>query len=254
MSTLYLPNELHDYINASPIYHITMPSKGPVKMNFGQVDYICTQAPLENTCGDFWRMIVENNVGIIVMLNKITNDVTPKCARYWPNRMHDRILYQSGSMNFQVKWTGRNSQPAYDERDFSVNRDGHGMRKHHVRQLAFVNWPDQGVPNTEEFNIMLNEYKELKAVSKTGSLTLVHCKTGIGRSGTFIAADILRRHLDEKCKVIDIPGVILQLRRCRPGMIRSSTDTQMINRSPLQLIQTAHSIELIANIAATNVL
>ncbi|KAA3677054.1 uncharacterized protein DEA37_0013386 [Paragonimus westermani] len=46
-------------------------------------------------------------------------------------------------------------------------------------------------------------------------------RAGIGRSGTFITADILRRHLEKKGKIIDLPGVILQLRRCRPGMIQS---------------------------------
>ncbi|KAF7260318.1 hypothetical protein EG68_02405 [Paragonimus skrjabini miyazakii] len=154
--------------------------------------------------------------------------------------MHDRILYQSGSMKFQVKWTDRNSQPTFDERDFSVYRDGHGIRKHHVRQLAFANWPDQGVPNMEEFSALLNEYKELKAASKSGSHTLVHCKTGIGRSGTFIVADILRRHLEKKCKVIDLPGVILQLRRCRPGMIRSPpspvTEARQTNRAGVSCV------------------
>ncbi|KAF6774983.1 hypothetical protein AHF37_05626, partial [Paragonimus kellicotti] len=46
-------------------------------------------------------------------------------------------------------------------------------------------------------------------------------RAGIGRSGTFVVADILRRQLENKCNAIDLPGIILQLRRCRQGMVES---------------------------------
>lgn len=33
--------------------------------------YILTQAPLDNTIGDFWRMISQYNIGTVVMLNNL---------------------------------------------------------------------------------------------------------------------------------------------------------------------------------------
>ncbi|KAF8566951.1 hypothetical protein P879_07559 [Paragonimus westermani] len=218
-----LPNETQDYINASPIHRITMPNEGPVQLDFDQMDYICAQAPLHTTCGDFWRMIVENNVGIIVTLVRLTENDIPGCALYWPERLGEQIVYTSGSVGFTVELKREISQIGYDEREFIVESDqpADNKRKLHVLQLAMHGWLDMGVPNVELFNEVLCKYKELKNVSRPGSLTLVHCKAGIGRSGTFVVADILRRQLENKCDVIDLPGIILQLRRCRQGMVES---------------------------------
>ena len=33
--------------------------------------YILTQAPLDNTIGDFWRMVSQYNIGTVVMLNNL---------------------------------------------------------------------------------------------------------------------------------------------------------------------------------------
>ncbi|VDP83187.1 unnamed protein product, partial [Schistosoma mattheei] len=62
----------HDYVNASFIYEIipcTSVHTHPV-LNRNKIEYIASQAPLESTVGDFWRMILDQNITIIVMLTK----------------------------------------------------------------------------------------------------------------------------------------------------------------------------------------
>lgn len=49
-----------DYINASPL-----------NISFANSDYILTQGPLPNTSDDFWQMVYEQNVSIVIMLSKI---------------------------------------------------------------------------------------------------------------------------------------------------------------------------------------
>ena len=45
--------------------------------------YIVTQGPLQNTCGDFWRMIWEKKIASIVMLTKLTeNELVSSKALY----------------------------------------------------------------------------------------------------------------------------------------------------------------------------
>jgi len=47
-------------------------------------DFIITQAPMENTVGDFWRMVWQEQARYIYML--ISRRNTDRCAKYWPTK------------------------------------------------------------------------------------------------------------------------------------------------------------------------
>ena len=63
--------------------------------------YIATQGPLSSTVNDFWRMIWNENTGVILMLAKEVEGmkVTPlphsqvKVDRYWPNDLNAAVRY-----------------------------------------------------------------------------------------------------------------------------------------------------------------
>ena len=59
-------------------------------------DIIITQMPLPHTVGDFWRLIHDYNVSVVVMLNdKTEND--DSTHQYWP---------EEGKFFFQFKSNG----------------------------------------------------------------------------------------------------------------------------------------------------
>lgn len=42
----------------------------PLQGVSGEVEYIATQGPLEHTCKDFWKMVIQENIVVIVMVSQ----------------------------------------------------------------------------------------------------------------------------------------------------------------------------------------
>ena len=48
--------------------------------------YIATQGPLQNTVGDFWRMMWEFKSKVMVMLCNVNEEGQEACHPYWPEK------------------------------------------------------------------------------------------------------------------------------------------------------------------------
>lgn len=66
----------HGYINAS---HVTMAFDGAITQH-----YIAAQGPLPHTTLDFWQMVWEKSINLIVMVTNFTESGAPKCFTYLP--------------------------------------------------------------------------------------------------------------------------------------------------------------------------
>ncbi|TPP64110.1 Receptor-type tyrosine-protein phosphatase gamma [Fasciola gigantica] len=209
----------NDYINASFIHHILPCIKEHVEMDFEKIDYIATQGPLGSTCGDFWRMMMEQGSTIIVMLTNLRDDRGQVCAQYWPERAREKKEFISDSVRTTVELVTTEHHEELFERKFHVQFSPEPGKQTIVRQLHMTSWPDMDVPNLVHLEKLLSRHSELKMHGETVGPTVVHCRAGVGRTGTFIAADVLRRHLQTTNPTVNIPGIVLQLRRCRPCMV-----------------------------------
>ncbi|THD23942.1 Receptor-type tyrosine-protein phosphatase gamma [Fasciola hepatica] len=209
----------NDYINASFIHHILPCINEHVEMDFGKIDYIATQGPLESTCGDFWRMMMEQGSTIIVMLTNLRDDRGQVCAQYWPERVREKKEFISDNLLTTVELVRTKHHEELFERKFHVQFSAEPGKQTIVRQLHMTSWPDMDVPDLVHFEKLLSRHSDLKMHDETVGPTVVHCRAGVGRTGTFIAADVLRKHLQTTNPTVNIPGIVLQLRRCRPCMI-----------------------------------
>ncbi|WAR09071.1 PTPRQ-like protein, partial [Mya arenaria] len=112
-------------------------------------EYIATQGPIQATFDDFWRMVWEQNVDIIVMLTKLVENGRIKCDKYWPDVNKPKYY---GDLLVSV--ASESNLSDYILRIFEIKLNG---ERRSVRQFAYLKWPDMGCP---EFPEMLLEFLE----------------------------------------------------------------------------------------------
>ncbi|KAK6631659.1 hypothetical protein RUM44_006188 [Polyplax serrata] len=191
-----------DYINASFI-------KGYNDEN----EYIACQGPQKETCHDFYRMIIEQNVEVIVMLTDLFENNKEKCFKYYPNEgevmlVNDIGIFCSDEEEFQF----------YRRRTLSLTK---GEKDIVVTQFQYKQWGDFVCPSNTSDMILFCDL--IRRTPHKGCI-LVHCSAGAGRTGTFIAIDILLQRVKNNQK-INVFNTILKLRQQRVGMVQ--TEAQM---------------------------
>ncbi|KFD52441.1 hypothetical protein M514_06638 [Trichuris suis] len=70
---------------------------------------IMTQAPKENTARDFWSMVVEEKVNLIVALTKVEEKGVEKSFAYWPMEMGPKAIVKF--QNYVIRKTGHQKVP-----------------------------------------------------------------------------------------------------------------------------------------------
>ncbi|CAF4634767.1 unnamed protein product, partial [Rotaria sp. Silwood2] len=207
-----------DYINASYIDGYRFKN-----------GYIATQGPLTETMDDFWRMVWEHNVTIIVMLTKLKEMGREKCVQYWPSDRSTRYGY------FIVDPVGAYNMPQYLLSEFKVtdSRDGQSRT---VRHFLYTEWPEQGVPKIGEgfIDFIGQVHKTKEGFGQEGPI-VVHCSAGAGRTGVFLTLSIVLERIRYE-GVVDIFQTVKLLRTQRPALVQTEDQYQFCYRSALEYL------------------
>uniref|UniRef100_A0A5F9D239 protein-tyrosine-phosphatase n=1 Tax=Oryctolagus cuniculus TaxID=9986 RepID=A0A5F9D239_RABIT len=166
--------------------------------------YIGTQGPLENTYRDFWLMVWEQKVLVIVMTTRFEEGGRRKCGQYWPLEKDSRVRF--GFLT--VTNLGVENMSHYKKTTLEIHNTEE-RQKRQVTHFQFLSWPDYGVPSSAasliDFLRVVRSQQSL-AVSSLGARArgqcpeppiVVHCSAGIGRTGTFCSLDICLAQLEE---------------------------------------------------------
>jgi protocadherin Fat 1/2/3 len=224
-----------DYINANYLPGFRRPSA-----------FVATQAPVPNTIPDFWRMVWEQQAGVIVMITREVEMGKVKCHKYWPDA---GMTIRVGEL--EVTFV------SYDAvcEDYGIRklllRDPASGEVREITQFVYQTWPDHGVPTSPAALIryILDVRRHVEAARAQGSGSgpaVVHCSAGIGRTGTFFAVNALMQRLDA-LGTVDVMSTVAYLRTYRAGSVQTLDQYRYIYDALLTYYRSNPSIHHLAS-------
>jgi len=214
-----------DYINANYI-----------KGASGSNAYIASQGPLPHTVNDFWRMVVEREVQVIVMACNEQEAGKHKCECYWTQDT-DPPSKQFGMYSVSLL-KSREICPDFLVRTMRLtwNGDGGNTEERTVCQFHYSAWPDHGIPT--QVKPLLEMVRLIRDCQASETLpVLIHCSAGCGRTGTICVIDFVWGLLRTGKLTCDFSlyNLVQDMRRQRIAMVQTVDQYMLCHRAVREL-------------------
>lgn len=207
-----LQSASNDYINASYIRGRHAKS------------YISCQAPLPSTFADFWCMVWENHIPLVVMLTRFLEKRQIKAHCYWPQELGCSETF--GNVSLMLTSVRKLHHNQIVLRTFKMKHTETGELRD-VAHIHYTEWPDFGVPTTSQGLRQVVKLIDMHNEQHPDKPIVVHCSAGIGRTGTLLAVhSFLSRHRGDMN--VSVRQIVEDMRKHRMGMVQTKEQYKFI--------------------------
>ncbi|XP_005630680.2 tyrosine-protein phosphatase non-receptor type 22 isoform X2 [Canis lupus baileyi] len=218
--SLVTSGEDSNYINANFIKGV-----------YGPKGYIATQGPLSTTVLDFWRMIWEYSVLIIVMACMEFEMGKKKCERYWTEL--GELQRQLGP--FSISCEAENRKSDYIIRTLKAKFNSETRT---IYQFHYKNWPDHDVPSS--IDPILELIWDVRSYQEDDRFPIcIHCSAGCGRTGVICAIDYTWMLLKDGIipENFSVFSLIQEMRTQRPSFVQTQEQYELVYKAVLELFK-----------------
>ncbi|CAJ0575294.1 unnamed protein product, partial [Mesorhabditis spiculigera] len=206
----------HPKDKEEPYYHAN-----EVSTKFGH--YILAQAPMENTVLEWYHMIWQKEVRIVVALVDPVGK-PDGCFPYFEAKKGNERKVKGWYTVRTVNARSENALSNYELKVSNKHEKEAGDRMVHV--ISISNWRHTHMAKPKEMvELLLNVWAEAKVVEgddEGKTPVLVHGTAGVRRTSAFVAFATVAKSITSKNQVC-IPSFIRYLRQLRYGALRNKT-------------------------------
>lgn len=184
-------NIAFDYNCLSPNYNASL-------VQYGNLRFIALQEPAPDQVNLFFKLLLNHEVGGLVRLKPEAECLERYSIRYW----QENLDTSSQPCRIKVSTVGeeKTTRPVY------------------IPYFTTENWADDADMPIEELYSMVQAVRQV--VPGKEKMLAVHCASGVGRTGTFIAAILIADFLDRNpLENLSIEKLTLYLSIQRPNLV-----------------------------------